>query len=166
MIIPVTLNNEKTVLEAEPSESLLSVLRRKKLFSVKCGCQKGHCGHCMVLLDDKPVPSCMISTSMARECRIVTLEYFVNYPMYKDIKKGFEDAGIDLCGYCNAGKIFIAYDLIKKDRKNRRVELPEIFSAIKYLDCCCTDRDSLVNGILYAIAAKHAREGKLDNDKK
>lgn len=163
MIIPVTLNNKKTVLDADPSESLLTVLRREKLYKVKCGCEKGHCGNCMVLLDDDPIPSCKISASMVRECRIVTLEYFVNYPIYKDIMSGFNEAGIHLCGYCDAGKIFTAYDLL---RKYRRVEPQQIFEAIKNLDCCCTDRDTLVNGILYAVAAKHAREGKLENGKK
>ncbi len=164
MKIPLTLNGEKMLLDAEPAESLLSILRKRELYSVKCGCQKGHCGNCMVLLDEEPVPSCIIPIGTIREKSIVTLEYFKkNYPEYKDISDGFSQAGIHLCGYCNAGKILTAYNIL---RKYHRPEKAQIISAVKSLDFCCTDRDSLVNGIGYSVAARHIRLGSGTNAKK
>ncbi|MBP3365400.1 MAG: 2Fe-2S iron-sulfur cluster binding domain-containing protein [Treponema sp.] len=163
MKIPLYLNNKKIVLSAEPTDSLLSVLRREKLYSVKCGCQKGRCGNCMVLLDDTAVESCLIPVGIVRDCKIVTLEYFKNDPYYQDIVTGFSQAGINLCGYCSAGKIFTAYSVLKKFY---RPSLDQIYSAIKNLDSCCTDFSTLTNGILYAVAAKHTREGKSANAKK
>ena len=80
MKIPLYLNNKKIVLSAEPTESLLSVLRKEKLYSVKCGCQKGMCGNCMILLNDKSAASCLIPVGIARDCHIVTLEYFQSNP--------------------------------------------------------------------------------------
>ncbi|AEB13978.1 MULTISPECIES: (2Fe-2S)-binding protein [Treponema] len=163
MKIPLYLNNKKIVLSAEPTESLLSVLRKEKLYSVKCGCQKGMCGNCMILLNDKSAASCLIPVGITRDCHIITLEYFQSNPCYQDIIAGFSKAGINLCGYCNAGKIFTAYTILKN---YYRPTLDQIYSAIKNLDSCCTDFSTLTNGILYAVAEKHAREGKSSNAKK
>jgi carbon-monoxide dehydrogenase small subunit len=78
MKIPVNLNEEQTVLDAIPSEPLLNVLRRMGIFSVKCGCQDGFCGNCMVLLNGKPVPSCQIPCGIVRDNKVITLEFFTN----------------------------------------------------------------------------------------
>ena len=163
MKIPINLNKQKIVLDADPSESLLSVLRREKIFSVKCGCEHGHCGNCMVLLDDKPVNSCIIPMGVLRDSKIITLEYFKTLPEYQDISTGFNQAGIHLCGYCTAGKMLTAYYILNTWY---RPEKEQLYSAISGLAVCCTDRDSLANGILYAIAAKHSREGRHSNGKK
>ncbi|MCQ2249347.1 MAG: 2Fe-2S iron-sulfur cluster-binding protein [Treponema sp.] len=163
MKIPLTLNNKKTVFTAETTDTLLSVLRRLNLYSVKCGCEKGICGNCMILLDGEPVPSCTIPAGIIRDRKIMTLEYFKTDPCYQDIVQGFNQAGIHMCGYCNAGKILTTYSILKK---YYRPSLEEIHSAIKDLDCCCTDYATLTNGILYAVAAKHTREGKKQNGKK
>ncbi len=163
MQIEANLNNEHVVFNAAPEDSLMHVLRQQKLYKVKCGCEKGHCGNCMVLMDDKPVPSCIIPIGAVRNSHIVTLEHFKTYPEYSDIMTGFKNSGITLCGYCDAGKILTAYSLLKT---YKRPNLQQIEESIKYLDCCCTDRTTFINGILYAIAAKHKREGKELNGKK
>lgn len=162
MKIPLTLNDKKIVLEAEPDEKLINILRREKLFSVKHGCAKGFCGACTVLLDGKPVPSCIIPVGIIRDGSIVTLEHFKTDPLYNDIMTGFKKAGIHLCGYCDAGKIFCAYEVLIN---YYRPDQNQLYSAINTYDCCCTDRDQLANGILYAVAVKHEREGKNKNAK-
>lgn len=149
MQIKLNLNNEIISTEADSSESLLTVLRREKLYSVKCGCTKGFCGNCAVLMNDKPVLSCLIPACMVQNIPIITLEYFQkneNYSrIYNIIKKDFNSVGIQMCGYCNAGKIFATYGLMKqkiepKDKYN-------IIAAIKNLGSCCTDMETLTNGI-------------------
>ena len=60
MKIPVTINGKKIILDENPDEKLLFVLRKQKLISVKIGCEAGKCGFCTVLLNDKPVSSCLI----------------------------------------------------------------------------------------------------------
>ena len=157
MKIPFILNGTKTVIEASPSDKLSSVLRNMNLISVKCGCLKGICGNCMILLDDEPVPSCTIPAGIIRDRKIETLEHFKTSVFFQDILTGFKMAGIHLCGYCDAGKIFTAYKLIKDFY---RPEQTAVFKAIEGLNLCCTDRDTLANGIYYAVSAKHSREGK------
>ncbi|MBO4320598.1 MAG: 2Fe-2S iron-sulfur cluster binding domain-containing protein [Treponema sp.] len=161
MKIPVTLNGDRTVLDAEPAERLQTTLRRLNLFSIKLGCSKGICGNCMVLLDGEPVPSCTLPVGILRDCSIVTLEYFSkSEPIYNDIINGFRQAGIHLCGYCNAGKILSAYRVLTEP------VIPddeEILDAVRALNPCCTDRDSLIHGIKLAYAIKQNREGKHSN---
>lgn len=158
MQIPLNLNDEKVIIDANTEDSLLSVLRREKLFKVKLGCEKGLCGNCTVLVNDKPVPSCKISISLLRNEKIETLEYFKkNSPFYSDIISGFKEASLNLCGYCEAGKIFTAYWIIKH---YPHPTVKDIRDSIKYLDCCCTDKNSFINGILYAVAFNHAKMEK------
>jgi carbon-monoxide dehydrogenase small subunit len=62
--------------------------------------------------------------------------------------KGFELAGIKLCGLCNSGKIFSAYQLIKMNRIPSRAEIRE---QVRSLAPCCTDLNTLINGIVLAF---------------
>lgn len=160
MKIPLTINGTKKILTSEPDEKLLNVLRKEKLYSVKCGCEEGICGNCTVLLDGKPVPSCILSIGLLRDSKIITLEYLKTLPEYQDIMTGFSQAKINLCSYCNAGKIFIVYQIIKG---KKRPSLEQINYAIKDLNSCCTDTTALTNGILHAWAIKTNREGKKQN---
>lgn len=148
MNVTVILNGDKTILEAPADDSLLDVLRRKGCPSVKCGCGKGVCGSCTVLLNDKPVASCKIPLGIIHNSDIVTLEYFERTKEYSIITKGFELAGIKLCGYCNAGKIFTAYQLLKMNKIPNRDEIRE---QVQSLAPCCTDLNTLINGIIWAI---------------
>ena len=159
MKIPVHLNDEKVILEPAPDEKLLTVLRRLHFFSVKKGCGKGRCGFCTVLLNAKPVPSCLIPVGIVRDSLIVTLEHFSKGQAYQDIMKGFEQAGMHLCGYCNAAKIFSVYDLIERTYRPSQEDLQAIADT---LTCSCTDRNTFMNGILYAVANRHKsqKEGR------
>ena len=148
MNIPVTLNGEHIILEDSPDRTLLSVLRRIKLLSVKRGCEKGICGTCTILLDGKPVPSCKVPVALAKDRSIETLEHFQKTDEYSDIIKGFNKAGIKLCGFCNAGKIFAARTIILSNTKPTRSSIQE---QVKHLSPCCTDEDTLINGIIYAF---------------
>ncbi|MBQ9630807.1 MAG: 2Fe-2S iron-sulfur cluster binding domain-containing protein [Treponema sp.] len=156
MKIPLLLNNEKQVIEASPKEKLLTVLRRLNLLSVKCGCMEGGCGACMILLDNKIVPSCIVPVALARDAKIITLEYFSKTEEYTDIAKGFSKAGIHLCGYCNAGKIFTAWSILNNFKRLNRAL---IVKYVSNLAPCCTDTELLVDGILYSYDYKIARTG-------
>lgn len=148
MKIPVTLNGTKIELEADPEESLLSALRKNGNNCVKCGCNKGHCGACAILLDDNIAAACKIPAGISFDSDIVTLDYFKKTEEYKSIVEGFKMAGIKLCGYCDSGKIFSAYQIIKLDKAPTR---EYIASQVKNLSPCCTDLNTLVNGIIFSM---------------
>ena len=147
MNIPVIINGEKNMLQASPDEKLMNVLRNLNLYTVKPGCTEGICGSCTVLMNKKPVPSCRIPVALAMNQEIETLEYFSKTEEYSSITKGFAKAGIKLCGYCNAGKIFAAFSILQTRQKPTRASVRE---QVKHLSPCCTDIDTLINGIIYA----------------
>lgn len=155
MRIPLIINNESLYIECESDEILLPLLRNLNLISVKCGCTKGFCGACTVLIEGKPVPSCLIPIATARGRSIVTLEFFSTTEKYTDIIKGFEHVGLTLCGFCNAGKIFATNKIIETEQRPDR---STILQHIKTFNCMCTHDDLLVSGI---IAASDIRRDRL-----
>ncbi len=157
MKIPIILNEALTVLDEDPSASLLHVLRKAGLLCAKRGCSQGHCGSCTVLLDDRAVASCIIPMAVVRDATIVTLEHFSKRRECALIMESFSKAGIRLCGYCNAGKILATYSLISAyGRPSRQL----VCDTVRRLDCPCTEHDSLVQGVMYAVAAFQADSGR------
>lgn len=148
MNIPITLNGDKVIIDARPEESLMSILRKKDFPSVKCGCSKGYCGSCAVLLNDNPVPACKVPIGIIRDADVVTLEYFEKTQEFTCIMQGFEFAGIKLCGYCDSGKLFTTYQILKMNRIPSRSEITDL---VKNLSPCCTDLITFVNGIIWAL---------------
>ncbi|MDR2897445.1 MAG: 2Fe-2S iron-sulfur cluster binding domain-containing protein [Spirochaetaceae bacterium] len=155
MKIPFILNSESVIAEAEPGERLLSILRNRfRLAGTKEGCIAGRCGSCMVLLDGSPVSSCLIPISIIKDCEIVTLEYFSQTPEYADITNGFRQTGIELCGFCNAGKIFTAHEILSKNLRPTKEEVREQLTGN---DCTCVNTEQLIAGIRLAGALKRKR---------
>lgn len=157
MKIPVLLNSEKKILDAQPDEMLSDVLRREGYTSIKEGCGKGKCGSCTVLLDDRPVPSCIIPVGIVRNASIDTLEFFILTKEADDIVAGFKQAGMNMCGFCNSARIFSTYALLKKVYRPTQEDLEHVADCI---ECNCTDKKTFMNGIVYATANKHEREGR------
>lgn len=148
MKISLTLNSEKITLDYSPDKTLMNILRDQGCLSIKSGCGKGFCGSCTVLMDGNPVPSCKVPLGLARNSEIITLEYFTKTSEYKSIMSGFKKAGISLCGYCNAGKIFGTYRILCMAKK---MEREDIAQELKSLSPCCVDMDTLINGVAYAL---------------
>ena len=147
MKIPVTLNGTKTIFDASPDESLLTVLEKNSITSAKRGCLQGTCGACTVLLNDRPVAACKVAVGLVINSNIMTLDYFSKTEEYSDISEGFSKAGFKLCGYCNAGKFFAAHEILKMNKMPTRNDIAEV---VEHLSPCCVDRETLINGILYA----------------
>lgn len=154
MKVPFILDGDDVVLDAEPDEKLINILRDSKNFSVKCGCNTGSCGSCTVLLNDKPVPSCLVTAAAVRDCEVITLEAFKKTADWKDIETGFRQHDVHLCGYCDAGKIFAVYELI---RAEQRPSKEEIVTIMKQFPCKCCDTERLANSVIIASVAYKKR---------
>lgn len=148
MKLSVILNGSKTELDADAEDSLMTVLRKQSFSSIKCGCNEGHCGSCAILLDDEVVATCKIPFGIIKDSDIVTLDYFSKTKEYEIISQGFNMAGIKLCGYCNSGKYFTAYHIMKN---GKNLTKKDIENQVKNLSPCCTDLNTLVKGIIYSI---------------
>ena len=155
MIIPFELNGEMVYADSNPGERLVHILRtRFNLLSPKESCLSGRCGSCMILMNGDPVHSCILPVFQVRNARILTLESFSTTADYSDIIAGFEGADVHMCGYCNAGKIFVAHALLERTIRPTTNEIREQFSGIM---CRCTTIDELISGVKKAATLRRKR---------
>ena len=112
----LNINGKPVKVEAPAEEPLLSVLRdRLDLTGTKYGCGEGQCGACTVLLDDRPVRSCLTPISAAAHARIVTIEGLDDHGQLSAVQRAFLEEGAFQCGYCTSGMIVAATALLRKN---------------------------------------------------
>ena len=160
MKINLTINGNTKVYEIESNMKLLDLLRKEHYFSVKNCCSEGTCGSCTVLVNGKAVQSCILPAASIKDSEIETLEYFTETEDYEDIKTGFKQAGVHLCGYCNPGKIFATWELISN---NSRPAKEDIIKYIKCQKCRCTENETLIKGVILCAALRRSRTGAIKN---
>ena len=108
--ITLTGNGETHTLTVRAGDTLRWVLReRLGLQGAKRGCQNGDCGACTVLLEGKPVKSCLVLAVEAEELSITTIEGLKDTP----IQRAFLEHGGFQCGFCTAGFLLNAHALLQ-----------------------------------------------------
>ena len=131
--------------EAEPHESLLDVLREKlRLTGSKKGCNEAECGSCTVLMDDRPVVSCLVLVPDAVGRDIVTIEALADGGAPHPVQRQMVEQGGVQCGYCTPGMIMSAYALLQE---NPRPSDEEIRFAISGNICRCTGYGKIVKAV-------------------
>jgi carbon-monoxide dehydrogenase small subunit len=151
--ITLKLNGEPRVVEVEPGDLLLDVLREKLgVKSPKIGCERGDCGACTVLLDGKSVRSCLILAIEADGQDITTVEGLAGTAL-SPVQRSFLERGAFQCGFCAPGIVLAATELLKKNPRPSEAEIKE---AIAGNLCRCTG----YQGIIAAIAAVGQKAGR------
>jgi carbon-monoxide dehydrogenase small subunit len=155
MTISFILNGEDVVTQVEADHRLIDILRTQfGLSGAKNGCLNGRCGACTVMFNGSISPACLIPAFRVRGSEIITIEGFSHTDEHADIAKGFEAAGVQNCGYCDAGKILTAETILAQK------ELPprnEILAAFGNVRCRCTLGERLVNGVIAAAEIRARR---------
>lgn len=139
------LNNELRSVEVQPNETLLDVLRDKLgVKSPKCGCDRGDCGACAVLIDGKSVRSCLVFAIEVEGQTVTTLEG-ISQPKLTKLQESFIELNSFQCGYCAPGVIISATELLEK---NPHPDLEEIKEALSGNLCRCTGYKPIFDAIL------------------
>lgn len=136
-MVPVALNvNGRTHrLLVEPRWSLLYVLReRLGLTGSKLGCERGECGVCTVLVDDKPQYSCMMLAVEAEGRRITTVEGLMTGEQLGTVQQAFVEEDAFQCGYCTPGQVMAVEGLL---RANPSPSLDQIREGVSGNLCRC-----------------------------
>ncbi|WFO74667.1 (2Fe-2S)-binding protein [Desulfurococcaceae archaeon MEX13E-LK6-19] len=142
------LNNKPVEVDVKPNEILLDTLRLKLgVKSVKRGCEKGECGVCTVLLDGKPVYSCMIFTVQVNGHRVTTVEGLANDDLFKKLVYSFAEKGAIQCGYCTPGIMLVAYSLLSQ---GRGITKEDVIKALEGNLCRCTGYKKIIEAVLAA----------------
>lgn len=149
--VALRINGEPTALEVKPNETLLETLRnRLELTGAKEGCGLGACGSCTVLVDGKPMRSCITLTAEVAGADIVTIEGLAEGDLLHPLQESFMDKGAVQCGFCTSGMILTAKGLL--DRNFQPTE-QEIVRAVSSNVCRCTGYKKIVEAI-DAVAKK------------
>ncbi|HUX36949.1 MAG TPA: 2Fe-2S iron-sulfur cluster-binding protein [Rectinemataceae bacterium] len=155
MTITFILNGEDVSVRAASGDRLVDVLREDfGLLSAKADCRKGTCGKCLVLVDGRLVPSCMIPAFKIRGREVVTLEGYVQTMEYEDLRKGIEEAGLETCGFCESGLILALGSLLESSARPTREEILETISSVQ---CRCTDPETTISAALAAADHRSRR---------
>ena len=133
--IALTINNVNRKLLVGKDQSLLDVLRRASYFSVKRGCDDGACGVCTVLLNGKPVRSCMVKAVDADGKAITTVEGLSQDGELHPIQRAFVEAGAIQCGFCTPAQVLAAKALLDREQNPTEAQIRE---ALNGVFCRCT----------------------------
>jgi len=147
-----TLNGRQVSVSAPPAHTLLQVLREKlDVTGPKEDCGKGECGACTVLMNGKPVLSCLVLISQADGSEVITSEGFMKEDIPDYVQKAFIDNGAVQCGHCIPGFIVSAEALLSR---NPNPSLADIKTAIAGNLCRCTGYASIIRAVEEAARKK------------
>lgn len=147
-LIRLRVNGEEHDVVVSPHETLVEVLReRLELTGTKMGCGEGACGTCSVLLDGKPVRSCLTLAVEVQGKDIVTIEGLAEGGELHPVQKAFIEHGAIQCGFCSPAMILTSKALLEE---NPHPTEEEVRSAISGQVCRCTGYAKIVEAILAA----------------
>ncbi len=149
-LLRLRVNGEKYQVATEINKTLLEILREDmNLTGTKHGCELGECGTCAVLVDGKPVLSCLMLGIEAETTEIMTVEGLTQDGKPHPLQNAFADLGAAQCGYCIPGILLTAKALL--DEKPRPTS-DEIRHALSGNLCRCTGYTKIIQAV--ELAAK------------
>ncbi|AKG33815.1 (2Fe-2S)-binding protein [Paenibacillus durus] len=153
--ITLKVNQKEYTVDVEPRMLLSDVLRDElRLTGTHVGCEHGVCGACTIMMDGRPVRSCLVFGVQADQADIVTVEGLESQDgELHPLQNGFwEKHGLQ-CGFCTPGMLMTACHLLEHNPDPSREEIREAISGNL---CRCTGYQGIVDAVEYA--AKEMRE--------
>lgn len=149
-IVSATINGTSREFLCAPRQTLLEVLREVLgLTGTKEGCSNGNCGACTMLLDGRPVDSCLVLAVEAEGCQVDTIEGLAVPDRLHPLQQAFLENAALQCGICTPGFLMSAKALL--DRNDDPSE-EEIRFALAGNLCRCTGYDKIVRAVQSAAA--------------
>ena len=150
----LTVNDEPVSLQVTSRKLLIDLLREDLgLTGTKKGCGNGECGACTVLLNGKPINSCLVLAVEVAGKNITTIEGLAPKGELHPLQKAFIEAGAVQCGYCTPGMILTGKALLDE---NPNPSEEDVKRAIEGNICRCTGYYKIIEAILNAAKEKHA----------
>ncbi|QTA92901.1 (2Fe-2S)-binding protein [Desulfonema magnum] len=144
-LINLTINDKEYEVAVEPNQTLTDVIRYDiGLTGTKKGCETGDCGSCTVIMDGKPVNSCLVLAMQAAGRNITTIEGLETEDGLDPVQEAFVEKGAVQCGFCTSGMILSAKTLLDR---NPNPNEAEIRSAISGNLCRCTGYQKIVEAV-------------------
>ncbi len=142
------VNGEKQQIEVAPWVTLVEVLRdRLHLTGTKEACGEGDCGSCIVLVDGKPMNSCLMLAADAQGRKITTIEGLAKEGKLHPLQESFLEHGAVQCGFCTPGMILSAKSLLDENPGANEEEVKRALSGVL---CRCGSYKKIIEATLSA----------------
>jgi carbon-monoxide dehydrogenase small subunit len=146
--ITLNVNGRDHRVVVEPRRTLADVLRDDcHLTGTHIGCEHGVCGACTILVDDKPVRSCLMFGVQAEGKKIRTVEGLADGETLHPLQKAFwENHGLQ-CGFCTPGFLMLAAGALQETPDMSDEEIKEVLSSNL---CRCTGYQNIIKAVRLA----------------
>jgi aerobic-type carbon monoxide dehydrogenase small subunit (CoxS/CutS family) len=156
-IVKFSVNGNEVSVLARAENTLLEVLRDKlDLTGTKCGCNRGDCGACTVILDGAAVKSCLVLANTLNGRKVVTIEGIARGKDLHPIQRAFHELGAPQCGFCSPGMVMAAVAFLDKNPKPTMDEIKEAMSGNL---CRCGGYQKYADAILAVSKGEFASKG-------
>jgi aerobic carbon-monoxide dehydrogenase small subunit len=149
MLIEFTCNGKEITVDVPAEMRALDLIRDELgLTGTKCGCSKGECGACTILVDGQPQCSCLLLAPKLQDKQITTIEGLTgeNGKLHP-IQEAFLEEGAVQCGFCTPGMILSTKALLDN---NSSPTVSEIEEALSGNICRCTGYAKIIKAVLSA----------------
>jgi aerobic carbon-monoxide dehydrogenase small subunit len=154
-VVTTTINGRETEFLCEPRQTLLEVLRDTlELTGAKEGCSNGNCGACTVLMNGRPVVSCLVLAVEAEGSTIETIEGVAPVDGLDPIQQAFLENAALQCGICTPGFIMSCKALLAQNPDPTENEIRFYLAGNL---CRCTGYDKIVRAVLEAAKKRNAQ---------
>lgn len=156
-----TLNGEQRSIAVNPHQTLLEFLRMELgLMGTKGACLEGECGSCTVIVDGKPMNSCLIMAAQMQHRDVTTIEGLAHGGQLHLLQQKFIECGAVQCGYCTPGLIMAAKDIL--DNQPGCSE-EQFMRSMEGNICRCTGYAKIWDAIRAAYREHHEKAGDCSN---
>ena len=130
------VNGQERVVDTQPDRPLLEVLREDlKLTGTKYGCGEGQCRACTVIMDGRPIVSCVTPVRAAAGKKILTIEGLARGTRLHRVQEAFLEEGALQCGYCTSGMVLRTVALLEAHPKPTQAQVMEALDG-SLCRCC------------------------------
>lgn len=155
MTLTITVNGKKRTLDIPPDRRLIDIIREDlALTGTKEGCGSGECGACTVLMNGKPVNSCLVWACQAQDADILTIEGIASADDLHPIQEAFVSEGAVQCGFCTPGMIMSALSLLNENPQPTKEEIRKVLSGNL---CRCTGYGKIFRAVQSAAKTMRKR---------
>ena len=143
--IRLAVNGVEHVVSVEPRRTLADALREDcRLTGTHLGCEHGVCGACTVLVDNKPVRSCLMLAVQAEGAEIRTVEGLADGEQLNELQAAFWEHHALQCGFCTPGFLMLATSILETQPSVSEEELRNILASNL---CRCTGYRNIVEAV-------------------
>ena len=156
--IKLQVNGQPVHAQVSVRQHLGDFLRESQGFKgTHIGCEHGVCGACTVQVDGRAVRSCLTLAVQADAAQVFTIEGLSDDPVVRALQDSFVRCHAMQCGFCTAGMLLTAAELLQAQLEPSRDEVREYLSG-NY--CRCTGYESIVNAVMDAAQTLRKARGE------